>query len=743
MVSSFSNNLCACCADCTACVSGSDLPATADVPWPNIYYALANTLSVASLSFMRLPALNCIRPQLSFFTSFLFTTLSFLAFCLFAVCTYYIGQRSRVAMADPERKRRFKARVLNGFWWGAFLVYPQVSSTTLLIFACTELEDGTAWLMADYRIQCWTSKHKLYVGLGVLFTALFPLGIPVAIIYSLYTSQVPELAEWKRGCSWLRAIVQRSMVLGVQAPCAFNPDTLTTESITIEHLRLLHRTFVADEALPPEVSAAVHHASISSGGSQAIPFTRRQLLHAVHASAVADGEPTAAHDDDVPLLASATAVAVAAAAAEPGSRRGTGRMNTTRFGDETASEPGSRRATTRLNVDFPPSPAVSRRGSVRLGGELTLQAQPEDVQEEEDAQEVVPQPAARSSLARVSFMKPVAQDEAAAPLLAAGGEADPPRRKSMWRVSSSQEPEEAGPVPDRPAPAVDMPLADPPNSPVRRRSTHVNTGAADRFPSPGRGSDSDNDSDSDDDDKPRSPRMLRSVSSQLLHLQPHPAHHHPHPPPVIFMDRLRETYERVRNLMRRFTTTHVRTVRRAMSSIIYKDEREKLTGALIEWAVHDMNSSVLRPHSSMVRWRTMHEWDALRAAGVHLGERDATERGALQKFRFLFADYAVYAWWWEAVDVLQKLFLTSLIAFVAPRTAVQVVRPLRVLALAHALTLSLSADRGLDVCLFDGAHHHAGSAVPRGEQQPAHQPQPDQVRRAFVCAHDALLQHET
>ena len=352
-------------------------------------------------------------------------------------------------------------------------------------------------------------------------------------------------------------------------------------------------------------------------------------------------------------------------------------MNTTRFGDETASEPGSRRATTRLNVDFPPSPAVSRRGSVRLGGEFALQAQPEDVQEEEEAQEVVPPPA-RSSLARVSFMKPPAPDEAAAPLLAADGQADPARRKSMWRVSSSQEPEEDGPVPGRPAPAVDMPIADPPNSPVRRRSTHMNAGAADRFPSPVR--DSDSDSDSDSDDNPRSPgagpRMLRSVSSQLLHMQPHPAHHHPHPPPVLFMDRLREAYERVRKLAHRFTSTHVRTVRRAMSSMIYKDEREKLTGALIEWAVHDMNSSVLRPHSSMVRWRTMHEWDALRAAGVHLGERDATERGALQKFRFLFADYAVYAWWWEAVDVLQKLFLTSLIAFVAPRTAVQVVRSL-------------------------------------------------------------------
>ncbi len=50
------------------------------------------------------------------------------------------------------------------------MIYPQVSSTTLLIFACSKLEDDTYWLMADYRIQCWTPQHKLYVGVGAFWT---------------------------------------------------------------------------------------------------------------------------------------------------------------------------------------------------------------------------------------------------------------------------------------------------------------------------------------------------------------------------------------------------------------------------------------------------------------------------------------------------------------------------------------------------------------------------------------------
>jgi hypothetical protein len=38
------------------------------VPWPSIYYALANALSVVSLQFLQLPAISCVQPEVSFFT---------------------------------------------------------------------------------------------------------------------------------------------------------------------------------------------------------------------------------------------------------------------------------------------------------------------------------------------------------------------------------------------------------------------------------------------------------------------------------------------------------------------------------------------------------------------------------------------------------------------------------------------------------------------------------------------------
>jgi hypothetical protein len=68
-------------------------------------------------------------------------------------------------------------------------------------------------------------------------------GIPLAFLYVLRRARVPELAVWKRDCAWLRAIVQRSLVLGAKETMC-EVDTLTTESVTMEQLRAMHALFI-------------------------------------------------------------------------------------------------------------------------------------------------------------------------------------------------------------------------------------------------------------------------------------------------------------------------------------------------------------------------------------------------------------------------------------------------------------------------------------------------------------------
>jgi hypothetical protein len=38
------------------------------VPWPSVYYSLANSLNVVSLQFLKLPTISCVQPEVSFYT---------------------------------------------------------------------------------------------------------------------------------------------------------------------------------------------------------------------------------------------------------------------------------------------------------------------------------------------------------------------------------------------------------------------------------------------------------------------------------------------------------------------------------------------------------------------------------------------------------------------------------------------------------------------------------------------------
>jgi hypothetical protein len=332
---------------------------------------------------------------------------------------------------------------------------------------------------------------------------LYPFGIPLASLFVLYRSRVPHLAAWKRDCAWLRAIVQRAMVLGATTSQPYNADTITTESITLEHLRMLHTLFVEAEEDKPTVSEDRSASTrLHNGGSMSLRepgggATVRQLLLNQSVAHAFDHAVPAGTDED-----------------------------------------------------------EEQRLSVRL-------------------------PHAASSIV---VRQPRAEASA-------------------------------------------LPLTSEPT--LRRRASTLST---------------------------------RSLGASA-----------PTPPPenrfAALLFHVRQRLGRVAHA----TTLQAKTMRRTLSTILYQSERDLLMAALLERAKHDKQSFVAQPSDNMLRWRTQYEWQALRASGVQLGERDSTERAAFYKFRFLFADYSVHAWYWESIDLLQKLFLTSLISFIAPHTSVQVV----------------------------------------------------------------------
>jgi hypothetical protein len=75
------------------------------------------------------------------------------------------------------------------------------------------------------------------------------------------------------------------------------------------------------------------------------------------------------------------------------------------------------------------------------------------------------------------------------------------------------------------------------------------------------------------------------------------------------------------------------SLRRSLSTLFYKNEREQLIKQLLEWARHDKGTLVAEPRDNQLRWRTQYEWDALRAEDAKLGARDTAERAGYFKFR--------------------------------------------------------------------------------------------------------------
>jgi hypothetical protein len=164
---------CACARPALVYVPGTDarLPTRAQVvssfnntlavPWPSIYTSMTQMLSVVSLQLLRLPTIACIQPEISFYVLFNGTTIAMCLFLLFCLATFHFGSKAAAVRDDPARRRKFRIRVLNATIWSIFLAYPQTAATTLLIFSCTPLEDGTSWMTADYRLQCWCARVLL------------------------------------------------------------------------------------------------------------------------------------------------------------------------------------------------------------------------------------------------------------------------------------------------------------------------------------------------------------------------------------------------------------------------------------------------------------------------------------------------------------------------------------------------------------------------------------------------------
>ena len=62
-----------------------------------------------------------------------------------------------------------------------FLVYPSTCANILAVFHCFQVDEITAYITADFRQLCSGSWYDLHWYTALMFSFLYPVGIPVTV----------------------------------------------------------------------------------------------------------------------------------------------------------------------------------------------------------------------------------------------------------------------------------------------------------------------------------------------------------------------------------------------------------------------------------------------------------------------------------------------------------------------------------------------------------------------------------
>lgn len=94
--------------------------------------------------------------------------------CIAACITLlYVGNAART----KQTLRNGWLKALPSLLALSFFVFPMVSSISFQAFSCEEFDNGKAFLVADFSVECDTSEHSKAKALAALGIMLYPVGI--------------------------------------------------------------------------------------------------------------------------------------------------------------------------------------------------------------------------------------------------------------------------------------------------------------------------------------------------------------------------------------------------------------------------------------------------------------------------------------------------------------------------------------------------------------------------------------
>jgi hypothetical protein len=150
-----------------------------------------------------------------------------------------------------KRFGHFASRCVTAALVMLYLTYPSVSQVIVNMLSCqrvdTSNDDDVAavyYLRADFRIMCYTVRHRTHMAAAGFWICVFPVGVPLLFWAALWYYGVPRMAADKADTAWLAAACDHAARHArLQPPPDVDARTLTTASISDTYLEALHDLF--------------------------------------------------------------------------------------------------------------------------------------------------------------------------------------------------------------------------------------------------------------------------------------------------------------------------------------------------------------------------------------------------------------------------------------------------------------------------------------------------------------------
>jgi hypothetical protein len=168
-----------------------------EIQWPASFVEFLQNFNPANLDFVQFTNVDCLSDNVDFFFKMYVWAVTCPAIML-CIGIYYIynsylrGKSYSDKYQGGDAFQLHKNKVARKSWrlmyFTLFLVYPSVSTTILRTFVCKKVE-GVSYLQADFSIQCYDDYWYGGAKWAILFTAIYPVGIPCFFLWKLWSKR--------------------------------------------------------------------------------------------------------------------------------------------------------------------------------------------------------------------------------------------------------------------------------------------------------------------------------------------------------------------------------------------------------------------------------------------------------------------------------------------------------------------------------------------------------------------------